>query len=165
MHTDILERTINSHWTSCSSVPRSLALYAHHSRTRNSNSEPQCYTGRSEWNVISETKKNTFLSGFSKIGGLWTFLSGIFAAVFGSSLIHILFGMSILNLRSLEVLMATLAGTQPISVFGLAHRWKRGPIKKAYRTEYPAILDEMSVPQHSTLMLITRLRAHWQSYC
>ena len=133
MHTDILERTINSHWTS-SSVPRGLALCTHHSRTKNSNSAPQFYTGRSEWNIISETKKNTFLSGFSQIGGLWTFLSGIFAAVFGSSLIHILFGMSILNLRSLEVLMATLAGTQPISVFGLAHRWKRGPIKKAYRT-------------------------------
>ena len=50
----------------------------------------------SQWDIIRDTKKNTFLSGFSKIGGLWTFLSGIFAAIFGSSLIRILFGASII---------------------------------------------------------------------
>ncbi|KJA29492.1 hypothetical protein HYPSUDRAFT_196840 [Hypholoma sublateritium FD-334 SS-4] len=88
-----------------------------------------------QWNIIRDTKKNTFLSGFSKIGGLWTFLSGIFAAIFGSSLIRILFGI------------------KPISVFGLAHRWERGAISKAYRAEYPAIQDEMAVPSHQRGLL------------
>ncbi len=56
-------------------------------------------------------------------------------------------------MQSLEVLTVTLPGIKPISVFGLAHRWKRGAIKKAYHTEYPAILDEISVPQHQRGLL------------
>ncbi len=57
----------------------------------------------SQWDIIRDTKKNTFLSGFSKIGGLWTFLSGIFAAIFGSSLIRILFGaLIIIHIPSFE---------------------------------------------------------------
>ena len=49
--------------------------------------------------------------------------------------------------------MAGPAGIKPISVFGLAHRWERRAISKAYRAEYPAIQDEMCVPQHQRGLL------------
>jgi hypothetical protein len=50
----------------------------------------------SEWVIIQDSKEKSFLNGLSQTGGLWTFLSGVFAAVFGSSLMRILFGTSLL---------------------------------------------------------------------
>ncbi|KJA21926.1 hypothetical protein HYPSUDRAFT_41528 [Hypholoma sublateritium FD-334 SS-4] len=91
-----------------------------------------------QWNIIRDSKNNSFLGGFSKVGGLWTFLSGIFAAIFGSSLLRVLFG------------------SKPISVFGFAHRWERDTIGEAYHASYPAIREEMTVPpeQRGLLCLI-----------
>ena len=93
-----------------------------------------------QWNVIRDIKINSFIGGFSKVGGLWTFLSGIFAAIFGSPLIRSLFGTSsfVDKLNSHQY----LAGGKPISVFGFAHRWERVAIGKAYRARYPALNEE-----------------------
>ncbi|KJA15136.1 hypothetical protein HYPSUDRAFT_48660 [Hypholoma sublateritium FD-334 SS-4] len=95
-----------------------------------------------QWIVIRDIKNNSFIGGFSKVGGLWTFLSGIFAAIFGSSLMRILFGI------------------KPISVFGFAHRWERDTIGKAYRVRYPALQQEMGAdsvePYRSGLLCLIR---------
>jgi hypothetical protein len=42
--------------------------------------------------VTTESRQQSALSGVANIGGLWTFLNGIFALLFGSSLLFILFG-------------------------------------------------------------------------
>ncbi|KAF8170380.1 hypothetical protein BJ912DRAFT_997419 [Pholiota molesta] len=83
----------------------------------------------SQWVIIQDFKDRTFLNGLSQTGGLWTFLSGIFAAVFGSSLMRIVFGF------------------KPVSIFGFAHDWERKGIQKAYREEYPAIAEEINAPR------------------
>ena len=46
----------------------------------------------SELVTVKDFTSQSALHGFSEVGGLWTFLGGIFAAIFGSSLVRILFG-------------------------------------------------------------------------
>ena len=46
----------------------------------------------SERVFTQDSRENSLINGFSEIGGLWTFLSGIFAVVFGISLMRVLFG-------------------------------------------------------------------------
>jgi len=46
----------------------------------------------SERVFIQDSRENSIINGFSQIGGLWTVLSGIFAVVFGISLMRVLFG-------------------------------------------------------------------------
>ena len=43
----------------------------------------------SECVFTQDNRENSVINGFSNIGGLWTFISGIFAAVFGSSLMRV----------------------------------------------------------------------------
>jgi hypothetical protein len=47
------------------------------------------------WTIVQDYRQYSVWNGFSSIGGLWTFLNGIFAIVFGSSMLVVLFGMSI----------------------------------------------------------------------
>jgi hypothetical protein len=47
------------------------------------------------WSVIQDYTDKSVLNGYASVGGLWTFLSGIFTIVFGSSLLRILFGAGV----------------------------------------------------------------------
>jgi hypothetical protein len=47
------------------------------------------------WTVIQDYRRYSILNGFSGVGGLWTFLSGIYAAVFGCSILRVLRGNSL----------------------------------------------------------------------
>ena len=46
----------------------------------------------SERLFIQDNREHSLVNGFSQIGGLWTFLSGLFSVVFGISLMRIIFG-------------------------------------------------------------------------
>ena len=46
----------------------------------------------SESRMLHDYRRRSVLQGFSQVGGLWTFLTGVFAAIFGSTIIRILFG-------------------------------------------------------------------------
>jgi len=43
--------------------------------------------------VVQDYRENSVLGGFSKIGGLWAFLGGAFATMFGSSILRTVLGM------------------------------------------------------------------------
>lgn len=47
------------------------------------------------WTVIRDYTDKSVLNGFASVGGLWTFLSGIFTIVFGISLLRMLFGAGV----------------------------------------------------------------------
>ena len=47
---------------------------------------------RSEWRIIRDLRNKSVLSGFSSVGGLWTALAGVFAVLFGSSILRVIFG-------------------------------------------------------------------------
>jgi len=42
--------------------------------------------------LVKEVKPSSILTGISTFGGIWTFITGIFSLVFGSSLLLVLFG-------------------------------------------------------------------------
>jgi len=42
--------------------------------------------------MIQDVRQSTILTGTSILGGLWTFMTGIFSLIFGSSLLLVLFG-------------------------------------------------------------------------
>jgi len=48
-----------------------------------------------DWRIVEEYRDRSVLKGFSTVGGLWTFFSGIFVALFGSSLSMVVFSASL----------------------------------------------------------------------
>ena len=46
----------------------------------------------SESRMLQDYRSRSVLQGFSQVGGLWTFLTGVFTAIFGSTIIWIIFG-------------------------------------------------------------------------
>ena len=46
----------------------------------------------SEWITISDARDESVLAGFSRVGGLWACLCGIFTVYFGTSLLRIVCG-------------------------------------------------------------------------
>jgi len=46
----------------------------------------------SDWKILQDYREKSILNGFASVGGLGTFLGGLFAIVYGSSIVRILFG-------------------------------------------------------------------------
>ncbi|EDR05148.1 uncharacterized protein LACBIDRAFT_303536 [Laccaria bicolor S238N-H82] len=46
----------------------------------------------SETRMLQDYRSRSVLQGFAQVGGLWTFLTGVFAAIFGSTILQIVFG-------------------------------------------------------------------------
>jgi hypothetical protein len=80
-----------------------------------------------EWKIVEQTREKSVLQGLAGAGGIWTFIGGIFTALFGSSIIRIIFG------------------TKLISLFGVAHAFAGNEIGNAYRTEYPRLESDLKV--------------------
>ena len=51
----------------------------------------------SEWITIADARDESVLNGFSRVGGLWAFLWGVFTVIFGTSLLRILCGKALIN--------------------------------------------------------------------
>jgi hypothetical protein len=45
-----------------------------------------------DWRITQDSQEKSVLKGFSVVGGLWAFFGGIFAMLFGKSIMQILFG-------------------------------------------------------------------------
>lgn len=58
----------------------------------------------SDWHVSVEYREKSVLSGLAAVGGFWTVLNGLFATIFGTTLLFVLFG------------------SKPLSTFGLIHQ-------------------------------------------
>jgi len=48
----------------------------------------------SEWRIVQDYRDKSALNGFASVGGLWSFLGGIFAVLFGLPILQIVFGMN-----------------------------------------------------------------------
>ncbi|KAF9522466.1 hypothetical protein CPB83DRAFT_911328 [Crepidotus variabilis] len=70
----------------------------------------------------------SMLSGLAAVGGLWAFFAGIFAAIFGTSMMRILFGL------------------KPLSVFGLIHWFQKLQLKEACTMNYPRMEHDLKAP-------------------
>jgi hypothetical protein len=100
----------------------------------------------SEIRMLQDYRSRSVLQGFSQVGGLWTFLTGIFAAIFGSTIIRILFGSIFGSLLFFSCFLRLSLGTKPISFLGLAHSTQQKKIRKACHEEYPKIREQIRQP-------------------
>lgn len=75
--------------------------------------------------VEQEYSESTVLSGLALVGGVWTFVNGLFAAVFGSTLLLVLFGMYCLLSSAGQQLTPFGIGIKPLSIYGLIHIFQR----------------------------------------
>jgi len=57
----------------------------------------------SDWVIVEDHREDSIIGVFSSLGGIWTIVNGVFALVFGGS-------------------MLIAFGIKPVSVFGFAHR-------------------------------------------
>ncbi|KJA25454.1 hypothetical protein HYPSUDRAFT_213835 [Hypholoma sublateritium FD-334 SS-4] len=86
---------------------------------------------------VQDYRENSVVAGFSSVGGLWTAFSGIFAIIFGASMLH------------------TLYGSKPLSIFGIAHQFQAETMKKEAKRLYPNIMEEnRSLEQRGLLSLL-----------
>lgn len=88
------------------------------------------------YRMIQDSKENSVLSGFALMGGLWTFLNGIFAIIFGSTLLLVLFGMPLFFVRFM--LTKTAIGLKPLSIYGLTHHLQKNRSSLAEGEVLPA---------------------------
>ncbi|CAA7268415.1 unnamed protein product [Cyclocybe aegerita] len=89
----------------------------------------------SELRIVLDGLESSVLKGFSAVGGLWTFLSGIFTIISGAS-----------ARRSCGLYT-------PLSVFGLAHTFQTEKIRRECVKQYPKLLEEDQVPQEERGLL------------
>ena len=47
-----------------------------------------------DWRITQDSQEKSILKGFSVVGGLWAFFGGVFAWLFGKSIMQILTGAS-----------------------------------------------------------------------
>ncbi|KAF9525628.1 hypothetical protein CPB83DRAFT_518581 [Crepidotus variabilis] len=81
------------------------------------------------WKIVQDFRDKTVLNGFANVGGLWTFLDGIFAALFGSALLKIILGL------------------KPLGIFGTAHSFQSKRLRAACITEYPRLEKDIAPPE------------------
>ncbi|PPQ65421.1 hypothetical protein CVT24_011502 [Panaeolus cyanescens] len=94
-----------------------------------------------EVRIVQDSREESVLGGFSALGGLWTFLGGIFAMFFGTSLMKIFFD------------------SKPLSIFGIAQQMEKDAIARAYLRAYPNIRQELNLPP-SQRGVMTMLQDH-----
>jgi hypothetical protein len=69
------------------------------------------------WTIVQDSREKSVLKGFSSVGGLWTALCGIFAVLFGSSILRVMFSMipsSFSNLTALNIFSFPLNRCQTV---------------------------------------------------
>jgi hypothetical protein len=50
------------------------------------------YSNLRQYKILRDYEEHTVLTGFAALGGFWTFINGLFAIIFGGSLLFFLFG-------------------------------------------------------------------------
>ncbi|KJA20356.1 hypothetical protein HYPSUDRAFT_1092600 [Hypholoma sublateritium FD-334 SS-4] len=91
-----------------------------------------------ELNFIQDYREHSVIDGLASVGGLWTAFGGIFAILFGASMLH------------------TFYGSKPLSIFGIAHKFQAETMKKQCLEKYPQILKENRSPEHRGLLSLLR---------
>ena len=75
--------------------------------------------------------------GLSADGGLWMFIAFIFGALYGSSLVRVLFGMFFIIKSTMFSFFPQ--GRRPLSIFGVMHGIGRAETQNIYRKTYPCL--------------------------
>jgi len=82
----------------------------------------------------------TPLDGISKVGGLWTFVEGVFVLLFGANVIYFAFGR------------------RPLTALGIVHLFQRRGLIKQWHEDFPALNDEGGRPGDASAGIVAFIR-------
>ncbi|KAJ7830000.1 hypothetical protein B0H14DRAFT_2808326 [Mycena olivaceomarginata] len=82
----------------------------------------------------------TTLDGISKVGGLWTFIEGVFVLLFGANVIYFAFGR------------------RPLTALGIVHLFQRRGLIKQWHEDFPALHDEGGRPGDASAGIVAFIR-------
>ncbi|KAH8813908.1 hypothetical protein DL96DRAFT_1821118 [Flagelloscypha sp. PMI_526] len=92
--------------------------------------------------VVREYNDHSILNIFADLGGIWTFVNGVFALIFGGSILYFLFGI------------------KPLSRFGIVHFICRERLRRGTREYYPRFFEEGGQPGAPEAGVIAFIREH-----
>ncbi|KAF8895219.1 hypothetical protein BD779DRAFT_1498193 [Infundibulicybe gibba] len=93
-----------------------------------------------DWVVVEDYREKAIWDGFASVGGFWTFFDGLFAIVFGSGLMLVVFG------------------AKPIGFFGIVHQFQKKRLRHAWNVDFPKIKTEGGTPGTEEAGLVAFLR-------
>jgi len=126
---------LGQHWTLSPERPTgpnisTLALYSTSYVSRN----PR---------IIQDYRDKSVVDGLANLGGLWSFVCGVFSTVFGCSVIRVLFGARICSQRNKSEIQLNI-GAKQLSVHGLVHKTGMKTIRKECLAQYPRLQDDLA---------------------
>ncbi|KAJ7795933.1 hypothetical protein B0H13DRAFT_2392879 [Mycena leptocephala] len=89
---------------------------------------------------LVDTSDDSPLSEVATFGGVWTFLNGAFALLFGANVIYFLFGR------------------RPLSALGVVHVLQRGALVRQWNDDFPAIHTEGGLPGSERAGIVAFIR-------
>ncbi|KAH8833343.1 hypothetical protein DL96DRAFT_721617 [Flagelloscypha sp. PMI_526] len=92
--------------------------------------------------IVREYNNHSVLGVFADLGGIWTFVNGVFALIFGGSLLYFLFGI------------------KPLSRFGIVHLIFRQRLRRGTRENYPRFFEEGGQPGQPDAGVVAFIREH-----
>ena len=98
----------------------------------------------SELSVIEDYNPSSVINGISRVGGLWTFVAGFFAAIFGTSMMRVLFREWTQYISCRLPANLNDVDLKPLSVFGLVHRFQKTGLREGFEIKYPKMKEELS---------------------
>jgi len=108
----------------------------------------------SDWRIVQDYRDKSVLKGFSTVGGLWTFLGGIFAFLFGKSISYIAFSgffYEYLKKKCWQFLRTT--EIKPLSAFGIVDQLCSEELRQRYRAKYGDGFEAaMNMPYNQFMM-------------
>lgn len=94
--------------------------------------------------LVEEYLENSVLSGFASIGGLWAFITGVFAAIFGTSIMKVLFGTQRDYITCFLSFDAICSAIKPLSVFGFIHYFQKNRLQGGCIDRYPQVQQDLN---------------------
>ena len=92
---------------------------------------------------MEDYRQRTVLAGLSNLGGVFTVIDGVFAMIFGATLITIIFGEFSYEKSTTLVITLCIPGSKPISPFGILGLAVRQKLKGAIQERYPLLKEEI----------------------
>ncbi|KAJ7234812.1 hypothetical protein C8J57DRAFT_1479845 [Mycena rebaudengoi] len=89
---------------------------------------------------VQESAATTPLDGISTVGGLWTFVEGVFVLLFGANVIYFAFGR------------------RPLAALGIVHLFQRRGLIKQWHEDFPALHDEGGRPGDASAGIVAFIR-------
>ncbi|KAF7334070.1 Short-chain dehydrogenase/reductase family protein [Mycena venus] len=89
---------------------------------------------------VEDVSDASVISGISNLGGLWTFVNGAFALLFGANVIYLAFGR------------------RPLSALGVIHLFQRRALVRKWHEDFPALHTEGGTPGSQSAGIIAFIR-------